>query len=807
MVNTPVNLLAPMFLSKSTDENRGQLINLYLNQDAYSGKYQVVAYSTPGAGAPFTTIASPLRAMYTEHGVTYAVGGNKLYSVSSTGISTSLGTLNSSTGWCKIKGINEGLFILDVANGYTYTFASSTLTNLQSASHINTIAVTNGGNGYSNGANITVNDPTGSSATATASVVAGIVTAINVTAAGTNYTSPTVTITPPGTGATATANLTTSLVPIDFLSLTNGGSGYTNPTIVISDSTGTGAIATLGLVPNSGIIQSITLVNSNIPASSPAGQSFNLSIVDGNSGPGTGATLTYTQQISGANYILTSVTLTNGGSNYKNPLIKVTYNGGSNFTDSSKAYVKCTIPANSGILQANTLMLINPGSGYTNPTITVNDSHGSAGTVTGTLASNTISSITVNTGGSNYGTVAPTIVISDNTGTGTIATASLSGGAVSSIAVNTHGKNYTSPIVTITPLGSGATATASLASNSFPTAVCDIECQDEVGITIESNSQVLSSSAAEDLTSWPALNFGTTTGQQNINVALVSFQRQLYILGDSKSEVWWNAGTTPFQFQRVANTYIECGCVSPATVCTNTVSIFFLGQTISGGIQVYQLTGYTPAIISQQINYIINTYAVTNDCYAFMYTQEGEEFYCLTFPTQGITWCVSLLTQQWHSRQSLIGTSLGQWFPSCYSYNYNKHLVGDSQSGNIYELSTSQYTENGSPITRTLVTHPYYTNGEAVTCHRLQVDFDQTPGITLNVVNLYVSRDGGYTFGAAKPAFPVQTSDGEWRCYWPRLGRARTWVFKIETTINDKYIILGAWGTFSAENSSDEVSP
>src|ERR1700676_1668229 len=99
----PINLLTPMFLSKSIDENAGQLVNLYLNEDNYSGKSQVVAYPTPGVGAAWATIASPLRAQYFMHGVLYAVGGNTLYSITSNGIATSLGTLNSSTGWCKIR--------------------------------------------------------------------------------------------------------------------------------------------------------------------------------------------------------------------------------------------------------------------------------------------------------------------------------------------------------------------------------------------------------------------------------------------------------------------------------------------------------------------------------------------------------------------------------------------------------------------------------------------------------------------------------------------------------------------------------
>lgn len=801
MPNNPIDLLSPMFQSKSTDENNSQLINLYLNSDDYQGKDKVVAYPTPGTPSPFVTIASPVRSMYSENGITYAVGANKLYSISSAGIATQLATLNSSTGKCKIKGINEGLFILDVHNGYTYTFNTSTLTNLQSNSTVASIDITNGGAGYTGGANVAITDPTGSSATATATVVGSIVTSIAVNAAGTNYTNPVVVITPPGSGGAATANLNTSLTPIDYITLTNSGSNYINPTISFSDSTGSGAAATISLVASSGIIQYVTITNQHITAHG-AHSISSLTVMD-NGGPGSGATVSYSQQShSGAHYDLTSLTLLTGGTNYRTPYIRFTFNDGFIYDDTSYSFTHCFLPANSGVLQSGTLTLTNPGSGYTNPTATVVDSYGSGGAATATKAVNTISSITVNAGGSGYGTTVPPVTITDaiGPGTGATATATLTGGAITAISVVTGGKNYATPVVTVTSSGSGATATANLTSSSFPPSVNDIECQDEFGIAITTNSQEISSSSVTDLTDWPALNIGSTTGQANTNVALVSFERQVYILGTTKSEIWWNAGTTPFTFERVSNTYLECGCVSASTVTISTKSIFFLGRSANGGIQVYQLVNYIPNIISQQINYIINTYSTIDDAYAFMYTQEGEEFYVLTFPTEGITWVYSLLTQQWHIRQSLISGHLAQWFPSCYTYNYNKHLVGDSQSGNIYQLSTSTYQENGQPITRTLVTHPYYSNGEAVSCSRLQIDFDQTPGATLSNINLYVSRDGGYTFGDAKPAIPVQTSDGEWRCYWTRLGRARSWVFKIETTLNNKVIILGAWGNFSGES-------
>jgi hypothetical protein len=71
------------------------------------------------------------------------------------------------------------------------------------------IGVANGGSGYSDTPTVTISDPTGTGATAVATVVGGVITGITITNPGSGYTNPTVTITDsPGGGATA---LVTSL--------------------------------------------------------------------------------------------------------------------------------------------------------------------------------------------------------------------------------------------------------------------------------------------------------------------------------------------------------------------------------------------------------------------------------------------------------------------------------------------------------------------------------------------------------------------------------------------------------------------
>jgi len=70
---------------------------------------------------------------------------------------------------------------------------------------------------------------------------------------------------------------------------------------------------------------------------------------------------------------------------------------------------------------------------------------------TAVLTSQAVSSITINDGGSDYGSTAPTITFSGGGGSGAAATATLTNGKVSSISITAGGSGYTSvPTVTFT---------------------------------------------------------------------------------------------------------------------------------------------------------------------------------------------------------------------------------------------------------------------------------------------------------------------------------------------------------------------
>lgn len=152
---------------------------------------------------------------------------------------------------------------------------------------------------------------------------------------------------------------------------------------------------------------------------------------------------------------ITTITLTSAGSGYTTaPTVTINDPTG----------VNATAVATIGTSSISSINVTNGGSNYVAPTISVIGGGGTGALLTATLDPGTgaITAINVATGGSGYTTV-PTIFIEDPTGIGASATAVLSGSAIQGIEVTNGGEGYTSPVVTITGGGgAGAEATAAV---------------------------------------------------------------------------------------------------------------------------------------------------------------------------------------------------------------------------------------------------------------------------------------------------------------------------------------------------------
>jgi len=281
-------------------------------------------------------------------------------------------------------------------------------------------------------------------------------------------------------------------------------------------------------------------------------------------------------------------------------------------------------------------------------------------------------------------------------------------------------------------------------------------------------------------------------------VGLIANNRNVYLLGETETEVWINTGLTQFPFSRIPGTFSQHGCASKNSIARLGNSFAFLSRDTRGNGLVLYMDGYSPTQIS--------THAVTNslqgktisDAVAFTYQIEGHECYVITFPSADITWVYDLATQMWHKWLSMDDYGVYHRDRSnCCATFQGEVIVGDYQNGKIYALSNTVYTEDGATIRR-LRRCPHLTSDfNQIFFEHLQLQFQ--PGVGLPTgqgsdpqAMLRWSNDGGSTWSNEHWKSIGQIGKYRNRVIWRRLGNARDRVFEVVVSDPVKAVIVSA---------------
>ena len=264
-------------------------------------------------------------------------------------------------------------------------------------------------------------------------------------------TVPTVTITDAGgtgTGATAVANLDPNTGLLQSVTLLTPGAGYTQPEFSIS---GSNAPATVAARWAAGSVTGGVMVDGGaFYAAAPA-----VTITD-EAGSGAGATATATI----ADGVVTGITITAAGSGYVRP--RITIAAPTVITGTAMDLLPvptATVVDATGIGATTTVLTDNAGM-ITG--IAVGDYQATA---TATASNGIVTAISLALGGATYSSASPPIVAVTDAGgggSGATATATVSAdGVVTDITLVSGGSGYVNPVVTIGPpniLNSGYTA-------------------------------------------------------------------------------------------------------------------------------------------------------------------------------------------------------------------------------------------------------------------------------------------------------------------------------------------------------------
>ena len=453
-------------------------------------------------------------------------------------------------------------------------------------------------------------------------------------------------------------------------------------------------------------------------------------------------------------------------------------------------------------------------------------------TFTATIASNTMTVSAVASGTlylgqtvQGAGVTAGSVITALGTGTGGVGTYTLSAASTVAVGVTMYGLNFS-----VLPSSDGAFSGAN---------TCDI-----IDNYFVYNNPTTQQWGASDLLSpiSPTLSYGLKDGSPDDLVALIADHREVYLMGETSSEVWVDSGTTPFPFQRIPGTSTQHGIAAPFSLYRLGNSFAYVSHNNRGQAQIMQMNGYIPQRISTHAveNTLVNQ--TIDDAIAWTYQLEGHEVYVITFPsigTNGLTWAYDATTQMWH-----------KWLYTAADNSYQRHrgnccavfqgmvLVGDYENGKIYQLDKTNFTDDGQNVRRLRRAPHLVTDLQRQYFDEFQIQFQPgvgTTGLSQPTGDIYLnspyiiypdatftigpfqtfiigqqaniatnstttnpqamlrwSNDGGSTWSKEYWVSIGQQGKYKNRAIWRRLGMARDRIFEVSITDPVNAVIVSA---------------
>lgn len=237
-------------------------------------------------------------------------------------------------------------------------------------------------------------------------------------------------------------------------------------------------------------------------------------------------------------------------------------------------------------------------------------------------------------------------------------------------------------------------------------------------------------SSIDEGTTIDPLDFATAeTSPDGLSVAYAR-GREAILFGPNSIEFWAHTGATAFPFELIGSATIN----SLGVLCRHSVRdlndiVFFVAS--DGTVRL--LDGYTPTRISthaveRSIDGISDKDSITATAYSF----RGHQFYNLSCPTW--TWTYDGVTSLWHERESYDET---RWRGEGFVDIDGKRIIGDHESGLLYQLSATTYTEAANHLVWKLQSAPMHAYPNRAIHDRLFLD--TIPGTGLNSTDTHLS--------------------------------------------------------------------
>ncbi len=290
--------------------------------------------------------------------------------------------------------------------------------------------------------------------------------------------------------------------------------------------------------------------------------------------------------------------------------------------------------------------------------------------------------------------------------------------------------------------GSAPTAFVDADLPGSPTSVCDYD-----GYFVWSYGDGRIFASDLNSVSVSALSFNTEQGLFGRRV--VRYTGSLFYFGDKWTAVYKDVGTTPFPFKREVT-------IPRGIVGTHAIAGWENGWSnellwVGDDFIVYKLNGYTPQPVStDDVSRDIYNAVVAGDrdlIEAYVYMFEKNAFWVINCHERW-TWEYNLSTGEWNERKS---HNRNNWKGMKSIRMFDRWLIGDEYTGELYETSGSYFLEGIDPLIWHVESGVVQGFPRGMVIPRASFNMTAGVGTFMSVedplVEISWSLDGGYSYG------------------------------------------------------------
>lgn len=213
-----------------------------------------------------------------------------------------------------------------------------------------------------------------------------------------------------------------------------------------------------------------------------------------------------------------------------------------------------------------------------------------------------------------------------------------------------------------------------------------------------SDSNKFQISAILDGTTWPGLQVNEVSVFAENITGIEVLHRELWVFGSQHAQPYQDTGSDEI-YDVIPGALIETGNGPQFSPCIVDNTVFWISEDIRGARQAWRASGYTPSRISTHaVETYLSRLADISSLVSYSYQDGGHLFWVLYIPNTDCTWVFDVAESLWHKRGEWLGDQAvyGPHRSWNHVYAFGKHLVGDWQTGSLWQMNLPIDNNDGS---------------------------------------------------------------------------------------------------------------